>query len=81
MTSNRTPNVADIYIGRRIIEARDYRGLKQVDIATALGVSAQQVVKYEKGFSRISARDLQIVAALLQKPVRWFLPQPASPPA
>lgn len=51
----------DIVVGSRVRKAREAAGLTQLELATALGVSFQQVQKYEKGASRLSVvRLIQI---------------------
>ncbi len=51
---------------------RTLAGLTQTVLATALGVSFQQVQKYEKGTNRVSASRLQQMSAVLGVPVEWF---------
>jgi len=56
--------------------------MSQTDVANALGISFQQIQKYEKGTNRISASRLQQVANLLQVPVAFFFdgsPDPTKP--
>jgi transcriptional regulator with XRE-family HTH domain len=62
---SRTPNDVDAAVGRRITERRSALGLSQADLAQRLGVSAQQVQKYEAGANRISASRLSDIAAAL----------------
>lgn len=60
---------ADRTIGRRIAALRVSQGLSQTALGHALGVSFQQVQKYEKGRNRIGAGRLRIIADLLKVPV------------
>jgi transcriptional regulator with XRE-family HTH domain len=59
----------DQILGARIASMRQAKGFSQTDLGTALGVSFQQVQKYEKGMNRVSAVRLQIVAKFLDVPV------------
>lgn len=63
---------ADVVLGQRLVEARKAAGLVQRDVAAAIGVSAAQWQKYEKGINRIAATSLAIVAEMTGKPVGWF---------
>jgi transcriptional regulator with XRE-family HTH domain len=63
---------ADIEMGRRIRERRHENGLSQTELADKLGVSFQQVQKYEKGANRVSAPRLRIVAEALGVDVKFF---------
>jgi transcriptional regulator with XRE-family HTH domain len=47
-------------------------GLSQTNLGEALGVTFQQVQKYEKGTNRISASSLQRISEILQVPVKFF---------
>jgi transcriptional regulator with XRE-family HTH domain len=66
------PNPVDIEVGRRIRMRRLLTGLSQSDVARALGISFQQVQKYERGINRISASRLARLAAALEVPVSYF---------
>ena len=62
----------DDRIGRRIFMARQARSLSQSALAGRLGVSFQQVQKYECGANRVSAARLYQIARALDWPVEWF---------
>lgn len=69
------PRVAgkhDEDMGHRIRLRRVEIGLSQSDLGTALGVSFQQVQKYEKGINRVSASKLQQIANSLDVPITFF---------
>ncbi|MCJ2134435.1 helix-turn-helix domain-containing protein [Methylobacterium sp. J-026] len=67
---------ADRTIGSRIATLRAAQGLSQSALGSALGVSFQQVQKYEKGRNRIGAGRLQAIAEVLKVPVEtFFAPQ------
>ncbi len=68
----RTRDPRDPRIGMRIRTLRLERGLSQAELGELLGVSFQQVQKYEKGVNRVSAGRLQRVAEALQVPVTFF---------
>ena len=70
---------ADRTIGSRIAALRAAQGLSQTVLGQAIGVSFQQVQKYEKGRNRIGAGRLQAIADLLNVPVEtFFAGQPGS---
>lgn len=66
----------DAYVGSRISLRRSAMGLSQTALARQLGVSFQQVQKYETGTNRISASRLHRVAMILGTPVETFIPAP-----
>lgn len=66
------PNPIDVYVGDRIKLRRNMLGLSQEKLGDALGVTFQQVQKYEKGTNRVGASRLQAVSKILQVPVEFF---------
>jgi transcriptional regulator with XRE-family HTH domain len=62
----------DVEIGRKIRALRLQRGLSQTSLADGIGLTFQQVQKYEKGTNRVSAGRLQKIADLLETPVMFF---------
>jgi transcriptional regulator with XRE-family HTH domain len=62
----------DAQIGHRIRAARSVLGISQMMLADALGISFQQVQKYEKGTNRISAGRLFDIAHVLEMPITYF---------
>lgn len=62
----------DRLVGLRITALRKARGLSQTALGTAVGVTFQQVQKYEKGTNRISASRLQQISKMLGVPVAFF---------
>lgn len=62
----------DIHVGKALKSLRVLRGLTQTDVANDLGISFQQVQKYELGRNRISASKLFDAAHLLQVEVGYF---------
>jgi transcriptional regulator with XRE-family HTH domain len=63
----------DILVGTRIKQARHAAKVSQTELGQALGVTFQQVQKYEKGSNRVSAGALQIIAQRLKVPVPWLM--------
>jgi transcriptional regulator with XRE-family HTH domain len=71
MRARRVSN-SDREVGRRVKLRRIDLGYSQEEVGKALGVSFQQVQKYEKGINRISAGRLQQIAKLLEAPILFF---------
>lgn len=71
-TRSKIPNAIDVEVGRRIRMRRALRGLSQGGLASRLGISFQQVQKYEKGTNRVGASRLQAIAEILDAPVAFF---------
>src|SRR5688572_15916173 len=65
MRNSETERTIDVAIGRRIKTLRNASGLSQEHLGAALGISFQQVQKYEKGKNRVSVRQLHVMAAAL----------------
>lgn len=66
------PHPIDIIVGVRITSQRLSNGMTQYDLATAIGVSFQQVQKYERGSNRVSASRLWLIAEALNVPMTYF---------
>jgi transcriptional regulator with XRE-family HTH domain len=66
------PNPTDKYVGSRVRMRRMMLGMSQEKLADALGLTFQQVQKYEKGTNRISASRLQAISQILDVPVHFF---------
>jgi transcriptional regulator with XRE-family HTH domain len=80
MSGRKTPNPTDRYVGARVRMRRLMLGMSQTALGNSLGVTFQQVQKYEKGTNRIGASRLQQISGSLQVPVAFFfeeLPIPA----
>lgn len=73
----RSPNLTDAIVGRRIGERRLALGLSQTALAQRLGISAQQVQKYEAGHNRISASRLSDIATALGVAPGDLFPEPS----
>src|ERR1700688_5046168 len=68
----RRPDRVDIEVGRRVRTFRLEKGLSQEQLGDQLGLTFQQVQKYEKGINRIGAGRLQRIANILEIPVGNF---------
>jgi transcriptional regulator with XRE-family HTH domain len=66
------PDPTDTHVGARVRMRRLMLGVSQTDLANAVGVTFQQVKKYEKGTNRISASRLQQMSSVLQVPIPFF---------
>lgn len=62
----------DRMIGSRIAALRSAQGFSQTALGNAIGVSFQQIQKYEKGRNRVGAGRLQAIAHILKVPVETF---------
>ena len=67
-----TVHPVDLHVGKRLKERRAAQNITQTDLGADLGISAQQVQKYENGTNRISASKLFDVARRLGTTVSWF---------
>jgi transcriptional regulator with XRE-family HTH domain len=74
LSANRTkgPDAVDAHVGARVRMVRVNRGLSQRDLAKPLGLTFQQVQKYEKGANRIGSGRLSRIAGLLGVEVSFF---------
>ena len=68
----KSPDPTDKHVGTRVRMRRLMLGMSQTKLADALGISFQQVQKYEKGVNRISASKLQQISDFLTVPVPFF---------
>ena len=68
----RSPDRLDIEVGLRLRTFRLQKGLSQERLGNQLGLTFQQVQKYEKGINRIGAGRLQRIANILEIPVGDF---------
>jgi len=66
------PNPVDIYVGGRVKSRRLILGLSQEDLAKSIGLTFQQVQKYERGTNRISVSRLVDIGRVLKTSVDYF---------
>jgi transcriptional regulator with XRE-family HTH domain len=71
-TVKRRPDPEDLKIGLKMRALRVATGVSQTALANGIGVTFQQVQKYEKGANRISASRLQKIASILNTPITFF---------
>ncbi len=71
-TSARRANPIDVHVGSRVRLRRMMLGLSQEKLADQLGLTFQQVQKYEKGINRVGASRLFELATALEVPVQFF---------
>lgn len=69
---SRRPNPIDCHVGTRVRVRRMVLGMSQERLADALGLTFQQVQKYEKGINRIGASRLYDMSRVLSVPVQFF---------
>ena len=72
MAEKKKPNPIDIHVGSRVRLKRTLIGMSQEKLGEKLGVTFQQVQKYEKGANRIGASRLQQIAAIFNTSVGFF---------
>ena len=72
MMAKKAPNPTDKHVGARVRMRRMMLSMSQEKLGDALGLTFQQVQKYEKGANRIGASRLQQIANILQVPVAFF---------
>ena len=74
----KSPNATDTHVGRRVRIRRMMLGMNQTKLGNAVGLTFQQIHKYEKGTCRIGGSRLQQFAHILYVPIPFFfegLPQ------
>lgn len=70
--SKKQPNPIDVHVGARIRLRRTLLGMSQDRLGTSLGITFQQIQKYERGMNRVGASRLQLMANILDVPVSFF---------
>ena len=80
------PDPVDIIVGRNVRQFRALRRVSQLELGEALGLTFQQIQKYEKGTNRVGASRLQAISGILNVPVSFFFEDapdgnPANTPA
>ena len=72
MLTKKVPDPTDKHVGARVRMRRMMLNMSQEKLGDGLGLTFQQVQKYEKGTNRIGASRLQHIASILQVPVSFF---------
>ncbi|MEP1444168.1 MAG: helix-turn-helix domain-containing protein [Hyphomicrobiales bacterium] len=83
MAGKKKPNPIDIHVGSRVRLRRMMTNMSQEKLGEHLGITFQQIQKYEKGTNRIGASRLQSISNVLQVPVSFFFdgaPGPSGAP-
>jgi transcriptional regulator with XRE-family HTH domain len=70
--STKAPNPVDKYVGSRVRMRRIMLGMSQEKLGLALGLTFQQVQKYEKGTNRVGASRIQQISEILEVPVSFL---------
>lgn len=70
--NKKKPNPIDVHVGSRIRLRRNMLGMSQEKLGEHLGITFQQIQKYEKGTNRVGASRLQAIASILNVPVSFF---------
>ena len=70
--NKKKPNPTDMHVGSRIRLRRNMLGMSQEKLGENLGITFQQIQKYEKGTNRVGASRLQAIANILGVPVAFF---------
>lgn len=70
--NKKKPNPVDIHVGSRVRLRRTMLGMSQERLGESLGITFQQIQKYEKGSNRIGASRLQKICEVLSVPISFF---------
>jgi transcriptional regulator with XRE-family HTH domain len=70
--NKKKPNPTDIHVGSRIRLRRNMLGMSQEKLGENLGITFQQIQKYEKGTNRVGASRLQAISEILGVPVSFL---------
>ena len=66
------PRPVDVHVGERVKARRRLIGMSQEELGEHVGLSFQQIQKYEKGVNRIAASRLWQFSLILGRPISWF---------
>jgi len=66
------PRPVDVHVGGRVKARRTLIGMSQEELGTHVGLTFQQIQKYEKGISRMGAGRLWQFSLILGQPISWF---------
>ncbi len=66
------PRPVDVHVGGRVKACRTLIGMSQTELGKHVGLTFQQIQKYEKGMSRIAASRLWQFSLILGQPISWF---------
>ncbi len=68
------PDETDIYVGQKISQARRDKKLSQEKLGAEIGVTFQQIQKYERGVNRVSCGRIAKISKIVERPISWFFP-------
>ncbi len=66
------PRPVDVHVGERVRARRTLIGMSQEELGKRVGLTFQQIQKYEKGMNRIAASRLWRFSLILGRPISWF---------
>ncbi len=66
------PRPVDVHVGGRVKARRTLIGMSQTELGKRIGLTFQQIQKYEKGMNRIAASRLWQFSLILGQPISWF---------
>ena len=66
------PRPVDAHVGGRVRDRRTLIGMNQEELGKHLGLTFQQIQKYENGMNRITASKLWVISRVLGRPISWF---------
>ena len=72
MTKNKEPHPIDVHVGARVKLRRTLLGMSQDKLGDALGLTFQQIQKYEKGVNRIGASRVFEISKILDVPIQFL---------
>ena len=78
MKTKGVPSEIDVHVGQRLRVRRSLMGFSQEKLASLVGLTFQQIQKYERGTNRVSAGRLYELSQILDVPVTYFFEQIAS---
>ena len=70
--NKKRPNPIDVHVGSRIRLRRTMLGMSQEKLGESLGITFQQIQKYEKGTNRVSCSRLYEISQILDVPITYF---------
>jgi len=75
------PDPVDVHVGRRLKLRRTLVGMSQERLGELLGVTFQQIQKYERGANRMGSSRLFAIGRILNTPIAWFFDEMEEAPA
>ena len=66
------PRPVDVHVGGRVRARRTLIGMSQIELGEHVGLTFQQIQKYENGMNRIGAGRLWRFSLILGRPISWF---------